>query len=73
MQCEGWRRTGGAFTFGPVKWEQCKNNAIVMITVTQDGKTETLPACVECWNECINTKIKISEVKPLVERRITSA
>jgi len=65
MQCEGWRRTGGAFTLGPVKWEQCTNDAIVTIEVTQDGKTEKMPACLKCWNEAIETGIKISEVLPV--------
>jgi hypothetical protein len=67
MQCEGWRRTGGAFTFGPVKWEQCENSALVMLTVVQNAKKEELPACRKCWNEAIENKIEISAVVPLPE------
>jgi hypothetical protein len=65
MRCEGWRRTGGAFTFGPVKWEQCTEDAIVNLVVTQKDKQETLPACKTCWQECIDNKIEINEAKPI--------
>ena len=64
-RCEGWRRHGGVFTLGPVVWEQCKNDATVMIKVEQDGKVETLPACPICWNEAIDTGIKILDVVPI--------
>ncbi len=66
-QCEGWRTHGGAFSFGPVNWEQCKHEAIVVLTVIQE-KTEEMPACLTCWQEAIDNKIKISAVIPL--RRI---
>ena len=69
IQCEGWRRKGGAFTFGPVNWSQCENDAIVNITVTQDGKTETMPGCKTCWNEAIDNKIEISEVVPMKDTK----
>ncbi len=65
MQCEGWRRYGGAFTLGPVTWRQCTNEAIVTLTVTQDGKTEQLPACLECWNEAVENNITISAAIPV--------
>jgi len=66
MRCEGWRRYGGAFSFGPVKWEQCKNEAIVMLELKQDGKIEKLPGCMTCWQEAINTKaIEIISVVPI--------
>lgn len=67
-RCEGWRRYGGAFSLGPVKWEQCKEDAIVMLTVVQDGKTEKLPACKTCWKECIEKNIRIEKVEPEDER-----
>lgn len=60
MQCEGWRRYGGAFTFGPVRWEQCKNEAVVILGVVQDGKTDEYPSCRVCWQECIDNGIKIN-------------
>ena len=48
MQCEGWRRTGGAFTFGPVTWDQCENDAIANIKFTQGKESiKTLPGCKE--------------------------
>ena len=64
MRCEGWRRYGGAFTFGPVKWEQCKNEAVVVLKVKQE-KTEDLPSCIDCWNEAIERKIKIISSNPI--------
>jgi len=60
MQCEGWRR----FTFGPVKWSHCTDDAIVTLTVTQDEETEEMPACQRCWHEAIENKIKISAAAP---------
>ena len=68
-QCEGWRRKGGMFTFGPVHWSQCENNAIVTITVKQDGtKQKPLPACKKCWHECIESKdIAVILVVPLTD------
>jgi hypothetical protein len=30
-RCEGWRRYGGAFTLGPVHWEQCEAQGIVRL------------------------------------------
>ena len=66
MQCQGWRRYGGVFTFGPVRWEQCKNEAVVNLTVKQK-KIEILPACLTCWDECISTGIKIIKAEPIME------
>lgn len=66
MRCEGWRRNGGAFTLGPVKWEQCKNDAIAIIKVVQDGKAEDFPACSICWKECIDKGIEIKGAQPVV-------
>ena len=60
-QCEGWRRAGGAFTFGPVEWQQCTSIAIAILTVTQEGKTEQMPACQVCWDEAVENDIDIQE------------
>lgn len=64
-RCEGWRRTGGAFTLGPVRWQQCENTAIVRLTVTQAGETEQISACLECWREATGREIEILEAVPL--------
>lgn len=65
MRCEGWRRHGGMFTLGPVTWSQCKNEAVVVIDLEQDGKREKLPGCMECWREAIDSGIKILSVEPI--------
>jgi len=67
MRCEGWRRKGGAFSFGPVKWSQCENDAIVVLKVKQDDKVADFPACIECWNEANERGIRVLEAKPIVE------
>jgi hypothetical protein len=64
MRCEGWRRHGGAFTLGPVKWVQCDNEASVMLKVKQE-KMEYLPSCIECWNEAKERGIQILSADPL--------
>lgn len=64
-QCEGWRRNGGAFTLGPVKWEQCAEEGIVTLEVTQGGEVSKLPACKKCWEECIERGIEILTVTPI--------
>jgi len=64
-QCEGFRRYGGAFTLGPVKWEQCKEEAEFTITVEQDGKPQTLPCCKTCWQEAITAGIRVLKIEPL--------
>lgn len=71
-RCQGWRRYGGAFSFGPIKWVQCKERATVMLCFERDGKTETLPACPKCWQECIDTGLKILSAKPIprVNRKV---
>ena len=63
-RCEGYRRYGGAFTLGPVRWEQCKNDAAVTLTVEQET-TERMRACMECWNEAKERGIKIHGAEPL--------
>lgn len=65
-RCDGWRRYGGAFTLGPVKWEQCKNDATVLLTIEQDGEVlKDSPACAECWKEGREKGIKQLEAKPI--------
>jgi hypothetical protein len=71
VRCEGYRRHGGAFTLGPVTWKQCTNDAVVSLVVVQDGKKETLPACMTCWNECISTGVTIKSVTPLPDATST--
>ena len=65
VRCEGWTRRGGAFTFGPVEWKQCPNDAIVNLTVHQNKKNSIQPACMECWQEGIRNNISILHVEPI--------
>ena len=66
-ECGGERRYGGVFTFGPVKWEKCKNKPIVIIQIQHKNKqTENIPACLECWKECIENKLKILKVELII-------
>ena len=68
-RCEGFRRHGGAFTLGPVRWEQCNQGAIVMLTVKQDGKETTKPACLQCWNEAqMHDTIEVMSAKPILQK-----
>ncbi len=64
-RCEGFRRYGGAFTLGPVHWEQCKANGIVTLKFKDGSKVKTLPACQECWNDCLENEIEIIEARPI--------
>ncbi len=51
-RCEGWIRTGGIFTLGPVEWDQCKNDGKFMVTFKyQDEPEKTLPACESCLSQ----------------------
>ncbi len=67
QRCEGWRRHGDAFSFGPPRWVQCEKDAIVLLSVKQEhGEDGTLPACESCWAEAVdNDLIAISEVKEI--------
>lgn len=68
MRCQGYVRDGGVFTFGPVEWKICKKKGIVMIKTIQEGRETTLPACMDCWQRCIDSeKIEIIEVFPIKE------
>lgn len=66
IQCEGWRRYGGAFTFGTPVWKQCTNDAIVVLT-SQQEKTEYMPACLECWEEAKEKGMQILKTEPIKE------
>lgn len=68
QRCEGFRRYGGAFTLGPVKWEQCKNDATVMLKLAQDNEpAKDFPACNECWQEALENKITILKSSPICQ------
>jgi hypothetical protein len=66
LKCKGFRRYGGVFSLGPVKWEQCKATPTVMIKVK--NVKETQPACNHCWQELIDSdEQEIESVEPIVE------
>jgi hypothetical protein len=68
LQCEGWRRKGGAFSFGPPVWTQCPNPAVVLVTLEQDKKVvENSPACLECWKEGVKLGLKQLGVTPVMD------
>jgi len=69
MRCEGWIRPGSFMTLGPRKWEQCENTGIVLLTVVQEGKEETLPACSKCWQDVIDSGIEIVKAEPIKEQK----
>lgn len=64
MRCEGYRRYGGAFSMTKPRWEQCKNDAVVTLTVKQ-AEVEEMPACMECWNEAKEHNIEIISAEPI--------
>lgn len=70
MRCEGWHRHGGAFTLGPVTWEQCEKQATAMLKFkdSDSKKIKTLPACQECWAECLKNGIKVIKVSPISKK-----
>lgn len=76
-RCEGYRRHGGAFTCGPVSWEQCGNDAVVLLDVKNpDGsKIEKSPACQVCWDESKTYKgMEILMAKLIVpDKKVTPA
>ena len=65
MRCEGYRKKGSFMTLGPREWKQCEKEATVQIKFEEDGEVKSLPACNDCWKDCIDFKIKIIEVFPL--------
>ena len=69
-QCEGFRRYRGAFSLGPVQWQQCSEIATVILTLKQDGQKQELPACAECWEEaCRTPSIKVISAKPIPKKK----
>lgn len=68
LQCEGWRRYGGAFTFGPVTWKQCEEKATVMVEGKNAQETlyKTIPMCDTCLREAQTTiGVKVRKVEPI--------
>lgn len=66
IRCEGWRRYGGAFSFGPVTWRQCENEAVVLLTVMQDGKRQdAVPACETCLQECLDRHMTVLGIETI--------
>ncbi len=67
VQCEGYRRRGGAFTLGIPQWEQCTSDATVTLDMEQNGQRIKLPSCPVCWEEARNhPQIKIIEATPII-------
>ncbi len=64
MRCEGWSRNG-AFTLGPLNWEQCKNEATNLITVKQKEGISTQPACDSCLEETKNWPIEVLSIEKI--------
>jgi len=65
-QCQGYRRHGGAFTLGPVRWEQCKEQGVVLLTVEAEGERTTVPACLVCWKEAVaNVEMTVIAAEPI--------
>lgn len=69
VRCEGWRRTSIFQMGGTGRWEQCKAQGIVRLKFkdADSGKVKTLPACKECWAECLTSGITIIEARPIVD------
>lgn len=66
-RCEGYRRHGGAFTLGPVRWAQCINSATMRLRIQQpSGSTVELPACPVCLQECRENKLTILDILPVL-------
>ena len=67
MRCEGWVLPGSFMTLGPRTWRQCEKEGIVMIKFKQgEEEINTLPACAECWQRCIDEdNIEILSVEPI--------
>jgi len=57
MRCEGMRRYGAFVTGCPSGWQQCKNDAVSIITVEQNGnEPKDFLDCNECILECVRTE-----------------
>jgi hypothetical protein len=65
-QCDGWRRTGGAFTFGPPEWKRCERIANVRLTTKDEaGLIRDFPVCPDCWHEAIIIGVHILQAVPI--------
>lgn len=72
LRCDGWRRTGNAFSFGPMIWTQCENDAVVLLTVEQEGGiVEDSPACAACWEEGRKLGLKQLDARPIMPKEKT--
>lgn len=79
MRCEAWRKYG-AFQMGaPAGWQQCRNDAVVILEI-EDGEDSTgqSPVCQHCKEEALQqegTKIlkelELTEALPKVGDEIT--
>jgi hypothetical protein len=59
-RCEGYRRKHNFMTLGGrVEWEQCTNEAIMVLEVKQDEGIGKFPACEKCYEECKEREIEI--------------
>lgn len=59
---------------GRPQWEQCKNDAVVMLTAQQvNEKKGKFPACLTCWNEAKERGVKIFEADPIPPAKETKA
>ena len=66
FRCDGWIRTGGAFTLGGrPKWVHCEKDAEVMLTFIQEGKKQSMPACGECVERAREYGLTIIDSRPL--------
>lgn len=69
VRCDTWRRHGNAFSFGPMTWTQCPNDAVVLLTVEQEGLVvKDSPACAACWEESRERGLKQLDAKPIATK-----
>ncbi len=62
-QCEGFERRGGAFSFGPPQWIQCKNEAKFIATKKKNEKVPLCPECVQKAKEFIPRQATFSPIR----------
>jgi len=64
LRCEGYTKKSLALpkTHKIVKegkWVQCENDAVMKITVIQDGESKTFPVCKDCYELTMEHNIPI--------------
>lgn len=71
-QCQGMTRHGGVFTLGRPWWEQCKNEAVVLLKIKQkpggwghDITEGTFPACQACADKAEKEGIQVLKRIPI--------